>query len=332
MRYRDASHVDVGGFYARLPRQGAWFRQVGHLALAIEAILIASHHVQCMACMLLAMCLVWLLAWFQVVGTLWRTSLVASVLVAAVYLSCWMPLRATGLVLALMRVPRRDHRPLGHPHHPPGRDTLVLAWAVWLLPTEGLRWGGGLVCLGLWLFTVAFFRNPRRTAQGGPGCLIAPADGVVADISEVDEPDFLGMKAVRIGIFLSVFDVHVNRSPCDGTIAYARYTPGRFLDARHPDVSHANEANALGIDVAMPSHPGLRILVRQLSGLIARRIICTHGVGDALQRGELYGMIKFGSRTELWLPRAAPHTVLVRVGERVRCGETALVRLESAGP
>jgi phosphatidylserine decarboxylase len=205
--------------------------------------------------------------------------------------------------------------------------TAVLAWAVWLLPTPATRAIGGAICLGLWLFTLAFFRNPRRTPLGGPACLSSPADGVVADITEVDEPDFLGAKAVRIGIFLSVFDVHVNRSPCDGTIAYARYSPGRFLDARHPDVSHANEANAIGIDVAMPSQPGLRVLVRQLSGLIARRIICTHGVGDTLAKGELYGMIKFGSRTELWLPRTVPHTVLVRVGDRVRCGETALVRL-----
>jgi phosphatidylserine decarboxylase len=205
--------------------------------------------------------------------------------------------------------------------------TFVLAWGVWLLPAGPARWVGIAVAAFLWLFTLAFFRNPRRTPVGGAECLTAPADGVVSDITEVDEPDFLGGKAVRIGIFLSVFDVHVNRSPCAGTIAFARYTPGKFLDARHPDVSHANEANAIGIDVASSPTGPLRVLVRQLSGLIARRIICTHGVGDRIERAELYGMIKFGSRTELWVPKDAPHTVLVRVGERVRCGETALVRV-----
>ncbi len=208
--------------------------------------------------------------------------------------------------------------------------TFVLAWAVMLLPVGAPRWIGLAVAAFLWLFTLAFFRNPKRTPAGGLDCLIAPADGVVSDITEVDEPDFLGAKAVRIGIFLSVFDVHVNRSPVAGTISYARYTPGKFLDARHPDVSHANEANSIGIDVAPETATGLRVLVRQLSGLIARRIICTHGIGDTIGRGELYGMIKFGSRTELWMPREYPHTVTVKVGDRVKCGETVIVRLAGA--
>ena len=205
--------------------------------------------------------------------------------------------------------------------------SLVLGWAVWLLPHGVIQAVGAAIAAFLWLFTLAFFRNPHRTPAGGEDCLCAPADGVVSDITECDEPDFLGGKAVRIGIFLSVFDVHVNRSPCAGTIAYAKYTPGKFLDARHPDVSHANECNAIGIDAKLTAHPGLRVLVRQLSGLIARRIICTHGIGDTLSRGELYGMIKFGSRTELWISRDTAHQVLVRVGDRVRCGETTLVRL-----
>ena len=208
--------------------------------------------------------------------------------------------------------------------------TLVLAWALWLLPDGLPRWIGAAVAAFLWLFTLAFFRNPSRAPLGGEQSLVSSADGVVADITELDEPDFIGGRAVRIGIFLSVFDVHVNRSPVKGQIAYATYKPGRFLDARHPDVSHANEANSIGIDVAPETATGLRVLVRQLSGLIARRIICTHGIGDAIGRGELYGMIKFGSRTELWMPREFPHTVTVKVGDRVKCGETVIVRL--AGP
>jgi phosphatidylserine decarboxylase len=191
-----------------------------------------------------------------------------------------------------------------------------------------VQWIGIAVAAFCWLFTLAFFRNPARTPQGGEQCLIAPADGVVADITEVDEPEFLHGRAVRIGIFLSVFDVHVNRSPLSGTIAYARYTPGKFLDARHPDVSHENEANTLGVVADDRVASGLKVLVRQLSGLIARRIISTHGVGDHLSRGELYGMIKFGSRTELWVPLTYPHKVTVQVGQRVKCGETVIVELQ----
>ncbi len=205
--------------------------------------------------------------------------------------------------------------------------SVVLGWGVWLLPMGAPRATGMAVAALLWLFTLAFFRNPARRPLGNERCLVAPADGVVADIGEVDEGEFIGGRALRIGIFLSVFDVHVNRSPVAGTIAYARYKPGRFLDARHPDVSHENEANTLGLVADPAVAPGLRLLVRQLSGLIARRIICTHGVGDALLRGELFGMIKFGSRTELWLPVTCPHRVLVVLGQRVRCGETVLVEL-----
>jgi phosphatidylserine decarboxylase len=210
--------------------------------------------------------------------------------------------------------------------------TLVLGWGVWLLPPGPVQVAGAVIAAGLWLFTLAFFRNPKRSPAGGVDCLIAPADGVVSDIEVVDEPEFLGAKAVRIGIFLSVFDVHVNRSPVAGAVTYAKYTPGKFLDARHPDVSHENEANAIGIEVAPETASGLRVLVRQLSGLIARRIICTHGIGDRIERGELYGMIKFGSRTELWLPQAFPHQVVVKVGERVKCGQSVLIRLTGRGP
>ena len=207
---------------------------------------------------------------------------------------------------------------------------LFWAWTLWLLPDGIVRWvfiPPALFCVG---FTIAFFRNPKRTPQGGANCLIAPADGLVWDVMEVDEPDFIKGKAIRIGIFLSVFDVHVNRSPVDGVIRYAAYKPGKFLDVRHPDCAHENEANTLGIEVSPLVAPaGLKVLVRQLSGLIARRIICTHGVGDRLDRGELYGMIKFGSRTELWIPAECAHEVKVKKGDRVKCGETLLVELKA---
>jgi len=204
----------------------------------------------------------------------------------------------------------------------------LLAWSCWLLPPGAPRWVGVAVAALLWLFVLNFFRNPRRTPQGDARCIVAAADGVVSDIEELEEHDFVGARCVRIGIFLNVFDVHVNRSCIDGTIGYASYQPGRFLDARHPSATHANEANTLGIEADPAVAGGFRLLLRQISGLIARRIVCTHGVGDRLGRGELFGMIKFGSRTELWLPQERVE-LAVAVGQRVRCGETVVARIRA---
>jgi len=201
---------------------------------------------------------------------------------------------------------------------------LAAAIVAWLA-----AWPYAIPLLLLAAFFVWFFRDPERQIPPDRGAVVSPGDGRVTDVSQVT---LGGAMQTRISIFLSVFDVHVNRSPVSGTIAYARYQPGKFLDARHPDVSHENESNTLGIVAAPLVAPGLKLLVRQLSGLIARRIICTHGVGDQLARGELFGMIKFGSRTELWLPVGCPHRVLVAPGERVRCGETVLVELLDQPP
>lgn len=209
-------------------------------------------------------------------------------------------------------------------------SALVLAWAVWLVPAGAPRWIALAVAVLLWLFVLNFFRNPRRTPQGDARSLVSAADGVVTDVEELDEPTFIGGRAIRIGVFLNVFDVHVNRSCVDGRVAWAEYRPGRFLDARHPSASHANEQNTLGIEVDEAVAPGVRLLLRQVSGLIARRIVCTHGVGDRLHRGEIFGMIKFGSRAELWVP-AGCGEIVAAVGQRVRCGETVLVRLHGSG-
>jgi phosphatidylserine decarboxylase len=215
----------------------------------------------------------------------------------------------------------------------------VLGWTLLLItvvaavvPAGTARYavvGGGLLLLG---YVLWFFRNPTRTPQGDAATLSSPAEGVIADLGEVDEPGYLGGRCLRVGIFLSVFDVHVNRSPVAGRIEHAVYTPGGFLDARAADCGTRNESNAIGIAVDPAVAPGVRLLLRQVSGLIARRIICTHGVGDTLQRGELYGMIRFGSRTEIWVPVAAVEQVFVQVGQRVRCGETPILRLRSEKP
>jgi phosphatidylserine decarboxylase len=205
---------------------------------------------------------------------------------------------------------------------------------------ELLLFGGGLAVLGagawllhpaasipfaaLFLFVVAFFRDPSRTVPGGAGCAVAPADGRVDDIGYVDEPEVIRGRALRIGIFLSVFDVHVNRVPLDGRVALLRYKPGRFLDARRPDCKELNEANLVGFEG--PRGP---FAVRQVAGLIARRIICPLREGQETARGERMGMIKFGSRTELFVPAEAPVDVLVEVGQRVRGATSILLRYRS---
>jgi phosphatidylserine decarboxylase len=204
----------------------------------------------------------------------------------------------------------------------------VLAWGAWLLPEGPARWAGCAAAAACALFVLWFFRNPTRTPPPGPHRLVAPADGTVWDVDEMPEPLVIGGQASRIGIFLSVFDVHVNRSPCAGTVTYAAYRPGRVLDVRHPDCAEINEANTLGIACDPEVGTDIRIVVRQLAGLIARRIICTHGVGDRLARGELYGMIRFGSRTELYVPLDRPHRILVKRGDKVKGGETVLVEFD----
>ncbi|MFW5858563.1 MAG: phosphatidylserine decarboxylase family protein [Planctomycetota bacterium] len=199
---------------------------------------------------------------------------------------------------------------------------LLLSGGALLLPPGQVRWVYFVLAGMALLFVIAFFRNPRRRPPPGEHLLVAPADGIVADIEEVESPGYIEGQTLRIGIFMNVFNVHVNRAPGSGTIEWVRYTPGRFLDVRHPDASHANEANMLGLRL----DSGVRVVVRQISGLIARRIVCTHSVGDSLRRGEIFGMIKFGSRLELWLP-VETGRVVVRVGQKVRAGETVLVEL-----
>jgi phosphatidylserine decarboxylase len=200
---------------------------------------------------------------------------------------------------------------------------LALGWALspwWLLLLAPVLAAGGLLIL--------FFRNPRREAPTGP-VLVAPADGRVIEVETVDEPEYIGGPAHKVGIFLSIFDVHVNRAPTSGVVEYAKRRPGRYLDARDPRSSRENESRATGILSTEPGAGGLKVLVRQISGAIARRIICPLETGQAVERGRLMGMIKYGSRTELFVPAprdgSAP-VVQVKVGDRVRGGETVLYR------
>lgn len=176
----------------------------------------------------------------------------------------------------------------------------------------------------VWAAGLAFFRDPHRRVPKDADVLVAPADGVVTEITELADDPLTGGAATRIGIFLSVLDVHVNRSPCAGRIARVDYKPGEFLDARHPECGQRNESNTLLIE---PDGRAGLIAVRQVAGLIARRIICAAAAGERLERGQRFGLIKFGSRTELHVPQAWVASLRVRIGDRVRGGADVLVQL-----
>ncbi len=177
-----------------------------------------------------------------------------------------------------------------------------------------------LVFLALFLFTIAFFRDPNRRVPADPNLIVAPADGRVSDIVELDEKEVLKTKTRRVGIFLSIFDVHTNRAPIAGRIIYRQHHDGLCLDARDPDCPEKNEAMTWALE-----NPRGTIVVRQLTGAIARRIVAWANVGDELKKGERFGMIRFGSRTELYLPLDAE--VLVKTGDHVFGGSTVIARL-----
>jgi phosphatidylserine decarboxylase len=195
---------------------------------------------------------------------------------------------------------------------------LILALAgmtVWFV-SEWLS----LIFLALFLFTIAFFRDPNRRVPEDPNLIVAPADGQVRDVVELNEKEVLKTKMRRVGIFLSIFDVHTNRAPIDGRIIYREHHEGLCLDARDPDCPEKNEAMTWAFE-----NPRVTIVVRLLTGAIARRIVAWANVGDELKKGERFGMIRFGSRTELYLPLDAE--VLVKTGDHVFGGSTIIARL-----
>ena len=170
---------------------------------------------------------------------------------------------------------------------------------------------------------VWFFRDPDRSGTTDENILIAPADGTVTDIEELDEPDFIGGRAKRIGIFLSPFNVHVNRVPCEGTVKGSRFRAGDFLPAYNPKAPEKNES--ISLDLVTPK--GLRLVVKQVTGVLARRIVCEARPGETLARGQRYGMIKFGSRTEVYVPVGAFEATLVELGDKVKGGQTPICKI-----
>jgi phosphatidylserine decarboxylase len=207
---------------------------------------------------------------------------------------------------------------------PEGRWFIIGAWLVaaallWLAIRSAAP--GWWIAAVLWtvfaVWVVAFFRDPERTWARGERLVVSPADGEVVSLLEVDEPAFLGGRALRISIFMNVFDCHVNRYPVDGTVAYRHYNPGKFGHAGAEKASLSNEQSSVGLDTGRG-----KVLVRQIAGLVARRIVTDHGVGTVVHQGERMGMIRFGSRVDLFLP---PGTrTLVQVGAKTRAGVTVV--------
>lgn len=179
------------------------------------------------------------------------------------------------------------------------------------------HWSLALIILPVLIWLFAFFRDPERAIPAEQHTMVSPADGKVSDITEIDHDPLLNGPAVRVGIFLSVFNVHVNRSPCDGIVVDVNYKKGKFINAMsHSKASDENESNT--ILLKEPNGPRPVAVVKQIVGLIARRIICTVKPTDRVDRGQRIGMIKFGSRTELSIPKWLEPKIQVKVGDVVR--------------
>lgn len=172
------------------------------------------------------------------------------------------------------------------------------------------------------LFSIYFFRDPEREVPQGEKLVVSPADGRILGLDRVEEQSFIDSPAERVSIFMNLFDVHVNRSPIEGTVRYKEYRKGKFFNASLDKSSKENEALTLGIESPGREH---RVLVRQIAGLIARRIVCSVNESDALKRGERFGMIKYGSRLEVYLPPGSDWRVAS--GDRVKAGTSILAEL-----
>jgi len=196
-------------------------------------------------------------------------------------------------------------------------SVLVVTVSAWFLLLS-------ILVVFLWLEVLWFFRDPERMPPDDLTAVLSPADGTVSHVETVDEPG-IGPDTLRISIFLSIFNVHGNRVPRDATVEQVVYFRGRYLDARHPDCAKQNEQ--LWADFR-DTATGQPFRVKQISGAIARRIVCRLKPGDTVEAGDRYGMIKFGSRTDLLIPSSQVKETLVKVGDKVRGGVTILARIK----
>ncbi len=197
---------------------------------------------------------------------------------------------------------------------------LAIAAVCWL------DWPWAVLPGGLLFFVLYFFRDPHRRIPVGPGLVVAPADGTVVEVSRLAHDEYVGGPAVRIGIFMSIFSVHVNRSPVAARVIALRYCPGQFLNAMRAESSQCNESMWIGLEE--DESPYRRLVVRQIAGAIARRIVCPLRPGEHVLRGQRIGMIKFGSRTEVILPEEPGLAIEVHLGDAVRAGSDILARYE----
>jgi phosphatidylserine decarboxylase len=200
-----------------------------------------------------------------------------------------------------------------------GGGLLVLSALLWWFV-----WPAAAIPLVLAAFVLYFFRNPPRSIPTEPGTVVSPADGRVFSIREVDHDDYLGGPAVVIDIFLSVFNVHLNRVPMECQVMGLTYRRGKFLNALRPEAAQENES--LEVRLETTSGPVRALRVRQITGAIARRIVCWVRPGEHLPSGAQFGMIKLGSRTELTLPKQEGLQLRVRQGEKVRAGATVMAQ------
>ncbi len=195
--------------------------------------------------------------------------------------------------------------------------SLLFAGGSFLVPQPVVRILLAAVGILLLAFTLNFFRDPDRTTPRVPGGIVSPADGKVVQIARVREEEFLKGEAIQVSIFMSPLNVHVNRYPMDGVVAFFRYIKGEYLVAFDDKSSERNERTLIGID-----NGSFKVLFRQIAGFVARRIVCPIAVGDSARAGERFGMIKFGSRVDVLMP---PQTaVKVSIGETATAGETVL--------
>ena len=198
---------------------------------------------------------------------------------------------------------------------------ITAAGAVWYWPVAAV---GAVIGLGLLLF----FRDPARQVPSDPHTIVAPADGKVTAVERIEHDPIHGGPVWRISIFLSVLDVHINRAPYAARVAKVTHKPGRFINAMSPKSAELNEC----VTLVLEPENGLAgpLMVRPIAGLIARRIVCAAGAGDRLERGEKFGMIKFGSRTDMTLPLDDRITIEARVGDKVKAGRSIVARITPA--
>ncbi len=186
------------------------------------------------------------------------------------------------------------------------------SWPIWIIAVL-------VTVIALWC--AYFFRDPERTGPRGPNVVVAPADGKVLMITEVDEPRFIQGRAIRVSIFMNVFNVHVNRYPVDGRVDFVWYNKGKFFNAAAEKASLENEQMSVGVT----TRSGVRILTRQIAGLIARRIVTYSKVGDDARQGERFGIIRFGSRVDVFIPTTS--VVKVKLGDLTAAGTTVIAEL-----